>query len=285
MSKSPQPSPLCGPGCRTGHHEHTCLNCGSQFVGKRSNARYCSATCRTLAWQDEHEQAKCAVDNCTNMAVQGLADGFCRAHHKRALKGADLEAPLKRSVVGRQCSHPSCDRAVKTRGLCGMHYQRLHASTPMEDPPRRIAGVMRKGVLKCSVDDCDRRLQARGLCSMHYNRVRETGEIGPAAPKQAPHGTGYVDRNGYRLLQIKGVRWLEHRLVLERLLGRPLAKHESVHHKNGLRSDNRPENLELFVQGHPYGQRPEDLIAFVVENYPAATRAALDGKQLSLDLF
>ena len=77
-----------------------------------------------------------------------------------------------------------------------------------------------------------------------------------------------MDRSGYVLVKVPvpnedyqaECRLIaEHRLVLETTLGRLLTKGESVHHKNGIRHDNRPENLELWVGGIRYGQRASEL--------------------------
>lgn len=58
---------------------------------------------------------------------------------------------------------------------------------------------------------------------------------------------------------------LEHVVVMEQMLGRFLLPGETVHHRNGQRDDNRPENLELWAKSQPAGQRVEDLLAWAHE--------------------
>lgn len=78
---------------------------------------------------------------------------------------------------------------------------------------------------------------------------------------------------------------LEHVFVMSERLGRPLTKKETVHHKNGIRNDNEPENLELWVSNHPGGQRVKDkiewAIEFLKEYYPSAINSKAT-KQLYL---
>lgn len=68
------------------------------------------------------------------------------------------------------------------------------------------------------------------------------------------------DDNGYLTVSICGRRRPVHRIVMEEIEKRPLQPFEHVHHINGIRTDNRPENLKIVPVGHGAGQDPEDLI-------------------------
>jgi hypothetical protein len=97
----------------------------------------------------------------------------------------------------------------------------------------------------------------------------------------APTGSVRQDSSGYAIVKVPAGtpgakrtqgrtmdRWMwEHRYVMQQQLGRPLHQHESVHHRNGIKNDNRPENLELWISWQPYGQRLDDMLDFVIGFY------------------
>lgn len=84
-------------------------------------------------------------------------------------------------------------------------------------------------------------------------RVRHhAGYVMVTAPghPRAPSGNGYV---------------FEHILVMEEVLGRYMLPGETVHHRNGVRDDNRAENLELWIRPQPAGIRVSDALAWARE--------------------
>jgi hypothetical protein len=114
---------------------------------------------------------------------------------------------------------------------------------------------------------------------MHYSRFRTHGDPGEASRRKRLDGEGTISvHRGYRYIVTyrdgrRVSKQAEHRLVMEHILGRALFPDETVHHRNGVRSDNEPSNLELWSSWQPAGQRVEDKITWarqILDRYEAA---------------
>lgn len=128
--------------------------------------------------------------------------------------------------------------------------------------------------------DCGNTKLIRGHCLAHGQLscgciLRETGQEfrlknasrGPRHPRW--NGGKRITKHGY--IQIRNPEGnipyyvLEHRYKKEIQIGRALYPHETVHHLNGVRDDNRIENLELWSKSQPPGQRVSDKVKWAKE--------------------
>lgn len=126
---------------------------------------------------------------------------------------------------------------------------------------------------------------AKNLCAACYGRWRKYGDPSRYSAAYMKRFDRLIDDQGYAHIYDpdhpnarRGGRVPEHRYVMSKLIGRPLTDAENVHHRNGVKSDNRPANLELWVSTQPKGQRPEDLVEWaneILAHYGPAVLAAL----------
>src|SRR5580765_806847 len=193
-------------------------------------------------------QKQCSIDDCTS-PITYKRQGLCRKHYM-------AQRSEKINIL---CSTPECGRKVRNvkRGLCQRCYLNWRA-TQNPDSSR------------CKVPNCDYPLWAKGYCMSHYQQMHDHGEIRPL--KHQKKGRirkmegSYLTSSGYKRIVVPGRgHILEHRYVMEQKIGRYLLPGENVHHIDGDKLNNSPENLELWIVSQPQGQRVEDLVAWAKE--------------------
>jgi hypothetical protein len=139
-------------------------------------------------------------------------------------------------------------------------------------------------VTSCSFDGCNKPSSCKGLCSGHYSQLKRGVPLRQLRQyqgwKRGNHSRWY-DAYGYIITRVNGKKIGEHRHVMQEHLGRDLLPGETVHHKNGVRDDNRINNLELWSTSQPPGQRVEDKLKWAKEIIATyATVGSFDQEEL-----
>lgn len=201
---------------------------------------------------------------CSGVAECGkkhCAQGFCSpCYQAKKVKGEIFNKPPVNA--GNICSVEGCEKEARTKGLCVAHYEKfLKYGDPLAYAPKRTGNA-------CSTEGCDGVSIARGLCKKCYRAWRAHGDPTKRSEQFLKYHQDLVDDQGYVSAYAPGHpnankanRLPKHRLIMSDFLGRPLRANENVHHINGVKTDNRIENLELWVTTQPKGQRPQDLVA------------------------
>lgn len=213
--------------------------------------------------------SSCSIEDCSKPRK---AKGYCSIHYARFCRHGDpLAGRGYRALVPASCSVEGCGATCHALGYCTRHYAAFRRNGPELAKSSPHGNRKYADDATCAVADCTRSPIAKELCGAHYGRARVKGDPDAARPLRQ-RDARWIDSAGYVRV---GSRRLEHRVVMEEVLGRPLRPFENVHHINGVRTDNRPENLELWVKPQPNGQRVEDLVAWVLSEYPSEVAAAL----------
>jgi len=231
--------------------QYICEGCGNEFVDTPSKARrFCCHDCYR-AYEEKHGRPKTAVQ-----PVEFVCQVCGTAFHKNP-----GELRSYRRQWGKDPLY--CSRA------CGGIGRRRN-----EGKPCVVCGkpVPVKWVDSSSPNRTARTVGGRNsICSPECRSIFKRRELERLKPLEQRTVSRTPGRNGYvrlifpRTAESDSYEIFEHRHVMEQHIGRPLHREETVRHINGVKSDNRIENLELFSSRHGPGQRVADQVAFAIE--------------------
>lgn len=178
--------------------------------------------------------------------------------------------PRGSSALCEVCSAPIMQYPSRPRRFC---------SLACRDTARRTGPTV-----ECVCTTCGGRYMLNPRQARRSKYCSRSCQARAPRPGRPPTLTGgrKVQPSGYVIIRIsrehpcssptqyQGLWALEHRVVMAEKIGRLLLAHESVHHVNGVKTDNRPCNLELWIRSQPAGQRVQDVVEwarFILDTY------------------
>jgi hypothetical protein len=214
------------------YRDKACPVCETAFRPRTGRQTYCSPEC-------QHGRSTCL----------GCGKRFVR---KKSAEGTYCsrecwyKAPGKREIAPRACLE------------CGKQFQPSDSSVKRCSKECRIQG-RRNPARRTECEKCGKPLRPDCHVDTRFcsHSCAKKGESHDNYGRVQPEGTRRVHM-GYVKVKVGGKWLLEHRYVMEQELGRPLARHEHVHHINGDKTCNQPGNLELWKGSHPHGVKASD---------------------------